>query len=161
MAEQRLNLAERLARKTEGIFDLLLPRRAAALARKEARHIVRDPYTLAMNLVLPLMMLLLFGYAISFEPHDLALAVLDQDHSQDSRKIIQAVQGSGFFKVQPSGGEPEKDVESERVKATLVVPRGFQQSVGRGEDPQLQVLMDGSDNAAASVVQSCMKSRRE
>ncbi|HXB96563.1 MAG TPA: ABC transporter permease [bacterium] len=153
MSENPINLAERVARATEGVFDLVLPRRAAALARKEARHIVRDPYTLSMNIVLPLMMMLLFGYAISFEPHDLALAVLDQDHSQDSRKVVQAIQGSGFFKVQASGGEPEKDVESERVKATLVIPRGFQLSVGRGEDPQLQVLMDGSDNAAASVVQ--------
>lgn len=153
MPEAPINLAERLARATEGVFNLVLPRRAAALARKEARHIVRDPYTLSMNIVLPLMMMLLFGYAISFEPHDLALAVLDQDHSQDSRKIVQAVQGSGFFRVQASRGEPEKDVESERVKATLVIPRGFQQSIGRGEDPQLQVLMDGSDNAAASVVQ--------
>jgi ABC-2 type transport system permease protein len=55
--------------------------------------------------------------------------------------------------VQASHGDAEKDVESERVKATLVIPAGFQRDLGRGEDPQIQVLLDGSDNAAASVVQ--------
>jgi ABC-2 type transport system permease protein len=153
MDDHSPGIFERLATRTEGIFDLVLPRRAAALARKEARHIVRDPYTLGMNLLLPLMMLLLFGFAISFEPKDLAVAVLDQDHSQASAKVVEAVQGSGFFKIQASHGDPEKDVESERVKATLVIPAGFQKSVGRGEDPQIQVMLDGSDNAAASVVE--------
>jgi ABC-2 type transport system permease protein len=153
VAELEGGFFEGLARRSEGIFDLILPRRAAALARKEARHIVRDPYTLGMNLMLPLMMLLLFGFAISFEPRDLAVAVLDQDHSQASAKVVEAVEGSGFFKVQASHGDPERDVESERVKATLVIPAGFQRSLGRGEDPQIQVLLDGSDNAAASVVE--------
>ena len=151
MAE-KMGFPEWVASHTENLFNLVLPRRAAALARKEARHIVRDPYTLGMNLILPMMMLLLFGFAISFEPHDLPLAVLDQDHTQASRKMIQAVQGSGFFRTQPSHGDPEADVASERVKATLVIPAGFQRSIGRGEDPQVQLMMDGSDNAAASVV---------
>ena len=153
MADAKHSLAERLARASEGVFDLVLPRRAAALARKEARHIVRDPYTLGMNIVLPLMMLLLFGFAISFDPHDLKVAVLDQDHSQASRTMVEAMDGSGFFKVLPSSGHPEADVASEKVHATLVIPAGFERSIGRGEAPRMQLLLDGSDDASATVVQ--------
>ena len=154
MAEtKKMGFTERFAASTAWVFNLLLPRRAAALARKEVHHIVRDPYTLGMTIGLPLMMLALFGYAISFDVRDIKIAVLDQDHSRASRELVDAFKASGFFLPEASHGDPEEDVASERVRATVVIPTGFQRSIGRGESPEVQLLLDGSDNATAGVVQ--------
>jgi len=139
---------------TGKVFDLFLPRRAAAVARKEARHVLRDPYTLGLSIGMPLIMILLFGFAISFDVKDIRLSVLDQDHSRASRELVESLRSSGFFLPQDSRGEPEADIASERVRASLVIPAGFQRSVGRGESPQVQLLVDGSDNSTAGVAQA-------
>lgn len=153
MAERR-PFGERFLHLTGKGFDLLLPRRAAALARKEARHVLRDPYTLGMSIGVPVMMLFLFGFAISFDVKDVKLSILDQDHSRASRELVESLRSSGFFLPQPSSGEPEADIASERVRASLVIPAGFQRSVGRGESPEVQLLVDGSDNSTAGVAQA-------
>jgi ABC-2 type transport system permease protein len=145
-----------LGRRLGGFFGMILPRRAAALANKEVHHILRDPYTLGMSIGLPVMMLMLFGEAINFDVADVKVAVLDQDNSTDSRMLIDTIRGSGYFVVSPSHGNPEEDLSSERAKAVVVIPAGFQREVGRGEVPKAQLLVDGSDNATAGVVAGYM-----
>jgi ABC-2 type transport system permease protein len=132
---------------------MVLPRAAAALARKELRHIVRDPYSLGLSLAMPLLMVFLFGFAISFDMRDIRISILDQDKSRASRLLIESLGAGGFFRPSQSAGDPVDDVASERARAALVIPAGFQRSIGRGEPPQLSLLLDGSDNASASAAQ--------
>ena len=141
-----------LTRRLGGFFGLILPRRAAALANKEVHHILRDPYTLGMSIGLPVMMLLLFGEAISFDVKDVKVSIQDEDNSTDSRLLVDTIRGSGYFVVSPSKGNPEEELSTERAKAVVVIPAGFQREVGRGEVPEAQLLVDGSDNATAGVV---------
>ncbi|MGH7442802.1 MAG: ABC transporter permease [bacterium] len=152
MPEAPSGFLHALAVRLGSFFGLFLPRRAAAIANKEVHHIVRDPYTLGMSIGLPVMMLLLFGEAISFDVKDVKVAVLDQDHSTASRTLVDTVRGSGYFIVSPSLGHPEEDLASERASAVIVIPAGFQKEVGRGEAAKVQLLLDGSDDATAGVV---------
>jgi ABC-2 type transport system permease protein len=145
---------DRFVEWASGAFDRLLPRRAAAIARKEARHIARDPYALGMTLALPFMMLLLFGYAISFDPHDVRVAVLDQDQSAASRRLRDELAGSGYFSLRDCPGDPEAALRSEGARAALVIPAGFQRALGRGERPPLQLILDGSDDTTAGMLET-------
>jgi ABC-2 type transport system permease protein len=136
----------------ERFYALFLPRRAAAIAVKETHHIQRDPYTMGVALGLPLLMLMFFGYAISFDVKDVKIAVLDQDHTRSSRMLVDTFRASGFFTPIPSSGDPQHDVASEHAKVALLIPSGFERTIGRGESPRVQVLLDGSDNMAAGVI---------
>jgi ABC-2 type transport system permease protein len=156
VAELRSSFLHALAVRLGGFFGLILPRRAAALANKEVHHIVRDPYTLGMSIGLPVMMLLLFGEAISFDVKDVKISIQDQDHSTDSRMLADTIRGSGYFAVSTSRDNPELELSSERASAVVVIPAGFQREVGRGETPRAQLLVDGSDNATAGVVAGYM-----
>lgn len=147
-------LMDRFIRASGRLFDRVLPRRAAAIARKEAHHIARDPYTLGMSIGVPLMMLFLFGFAISFDVKDVRVSVEDQDRSPASRELQAALAASGFFLLSQGSGDPEADIASEAVRAALIIPAGFQRALGRGEAPRLQLLIDGSDNATAGVAQA-------
>ncbi len=150
------NIMDLFARLGRGVFDRLLPRRAAALANKEVHHILRDPYTLGMSVGLPVLMLLLFGEAISFDVKHVKVAILDKDRTPASATLIDTIRGSGYFDLVPSGGHAEGDLASERARAVVVVPAGFQRAIGRGETPTVQLLLDGSDNATAGVVSGYM-----
>lgn len=154
MAEKRPGLLAAFVESTGKLYDALLPRRAAAIARKESHHIARDPYTLGMSIGLPLMMLLLFGFAISFDVKNLKVSVADQDRTPASRKLVEGLRSSGFFLPQESTEDPEAEIASEKVRAALIIPAGFQQAIGRGENPEVQLLLDGSDNSTASTAQA-------
>src|SRR5687768_3682793 len=73
--------------------------RLLAMARKESIQLVRDPRSLALAFVLPLFMLLFFGYAITWDLRNIKLAVLDRDLSQHSRRLVEAFAASGYFMV--------------------------------------------------------------
>lgn len=137
-----------------GLFDRLLPRRAAAIARKEAHHIARDPYTLGMSLGVPLMMLFLFGFAISFDVKNVRVSIRDEDHTRASRQLVEGLRSSGFFLPMASKEDPEAEIASEKVRAALIIPTGFQKAIGRGESPEIQMLVDGSDNSTAGTAQA-------
>lgn len=154
MAEKKLSLLNAMVEQMGRIFGAILPRRAAAIARKESHHIARDPYTLGMSLGVPLMMLVLFGFAISFDVKNVKISISDQDHTPASRQLVEGLRASGFFLPSESKEDPEAEIASERVKAALIIPAGFERAIGRGESPDVQLLVDGSDNATASTAQA-------
>jgi ABC-2 type transport system permease protein len=154
VAEEQQGILAWIIEHSGGLFDRVLPRRAAAIARKESHHIVRDPYTLGMSVGVPVMMLILFGYAISFDVKDLKVSIQDLDRTPASRAIVEGLRGSGFFLPQPSTEDPEAEIASEKVRVALIIPAGFQRAIGRQESPDLQLLVDGSDNGTAGVAQA-------
>ncbi len=130
-------------------------RRIRAVIEKELIEIIRDPITLSVALVMPLVMLFLFGYAISLDVENMPFGVLDQDRSADSRELIETFENSGFFqraKAYPTDGEVEHALKRGDVRLVLVVPPGFSRHLEFGPEAPIQLLVDGSYAASASLV---------
>ncbi len=129
-------------------------RRFAAIARKEFLHIVRDSRSLAMALALPVLMLVLFGYALTLDVDRIPLVVLDQDQTPQSREVISRFSGSRYFEV-VAKAESYSDVQVLINKGTclaaLVVAPDFARDLSRGEQSPVQLIIDGTDSNTASI----------
>ena len=133
------------------------PRRIAAVIAKEARELWRDPVTIAISLLMPLMMLFLFGYAISLDVKDVSLGVLDRDATPASRRLVDSFVQSGYFRVaQTFSTTHDIDAALQRggVDLALVIPERFQAALERGQSPPAQLLLDGTYSDTAQVVAS-------
>jgi ABC-2 type transport system permease protein len=128
--------------------------RVLALARKEWIQVRRDPRSMAMAFLLPILMLLLFGYAISWDVRELELVVLDQDGTAQSRALVEAFQSSGYFVVADrlaSYGAAEAAVGRGDAGSVLVIPRGFARDLAAGRTSPVQLLLDGADANSAII----------
>lgn len=128
--------------------------RLLAIAHKEALQIRRDRRSLVLAFLLPVLLVLIFGYAISWDIRDIPMAVLDDDRSQASRELLDRFLSSGHFVLQSRVNHPrEMDPLLERgdVRLVLHVPPGFQAGLSSGKPPTLQVLVDGSDANTATI----------
>lgn len=128
--------------------------RTRAIALKEVMHILRDPQVLIFALGMPVVLLLLFGYAVSFDVEKIPLVVVDQDLTAESRDLARAFFASRLF---VSAGERASAEDAERLlkrgvaRAALIVPRGFGRAEHRGDDARAQLLLDGADNTTAGI----------
>jgi ABC-2 type transport system permease protein len=130
-------------------------RALGAVAGKELRQILRDPLTLVMLLGLPAFMLVIFGYAISFDVEHVALGVQDRDLSAESRALVDAFVASGRFDLVatiPAGADPKAEIASRRIRAALVVPERFGRDIAAGRDARVQLLIDGTDSNTATTL---------
>jgi ABC-2 type transport system permease protein len=129
--------------------------RIYAVAFKEALHVRRDVQTMIMALVMPLILLLLFGFGVSFDLDHLAISVADQDHTPASRAIAHAVETSSDLRLVgglDSAADAEDAFHRGAAVGVLVIPRGFAIKLARGEPSDLQLLVAGSDGATAMQV---------
>jgi len=129
-------------------------RRLLAVARKEAIQLRRDPRSLGMAFVVPALMIVFFGYVISFDVKDIKLAVLDQDHSERSRELLSAFEAAGRFRVTQQldrYSDIEPLLDRAEVRMALVIPPGFQRELQAREPAPLQVLVDGADANTAAI----------
>ena len=128
--------------------------RIPAIARKEALHILRDWRTLYLAFILPVVMILLFGYAITFDIKDFRLAVLDHDHSQTSRDLVRRFTANGYFRLvaEPNSAEEiSRLMDNGEAQVALTIPEGFARSIERQEGKKIQVLVDGSESNTATI----------
>ncbi|MGC4114955.1 MAG: ABC transporter permease [Myxococcales bacterium] len=127
--------------------------RVGALAAKEAVHIRRDIRTLYLALGMPVVMLLLFGYGVSFDIDHIPVALVDNDHSDVSREIARHFFASN--EISPTGA-PVDESEAERMlrlneaMGFLTIPAGASRDLARGEGIQLQLVVDGRDGVTAN-----------
>jgi len=131
--------------------------RIGAIARKEFIHIGRDPRMLIAVLVVPVMQLLLFSYAISFDVKNVPTVVLDQDMTSASRAYLQTYRSTDFFNVKGSidGLASIDDVFRRNLaQIAVVVPAGFGRSLARSEKAQVAVIVDGTEPNAAQLGQA-------
>ncbi len=131
--------------------------RVGAMSAKEVLHIQRDPRTLYLALGMPVVMLLLFGYGVSFDLDRMPLAIADADRTTASRELIDAFVAPGEFALAREVGSPaEADALFRRGKAlaALVVPRDYERDLSRGERVEVQLLVDGADPVSANQVLS-------
>jgi ABC-2 type transport system permease protein len=130
--------------------------RVAAMAAKEVLHIRRDPRTLLLALAMPVVMLLIFGYGVSFDLDQIPLAIADGDRTEESRRLADAFVANHEFQA-VTGVEAEGAQELFRkgqALAVLVIPRGYADHPVRGEAGQAQLLVDGADAVTANNVLS-------
>jgi ABC-2 type transport system permease protein len=128
--------------------------RIPAIARKETLHVLRDWRTLYLAFVLPIVMILLFGYAITFDIKDFRLAVLDQDHSQASRDLVRRFTANGYFRLvaEPnSADEISRLLDDGEAQVAITIPAGFTRNIDRQEGEKIQILVDGSESNTATI----------
>lgn len=127
--------------------------RILAVLVKEYLQISRDRMTLAIVFMIPLVQLLLFGYAIQTEVKHIPTAVFDQSRSPESRELLQAFAASGYYditQVALSYQEVNRLIDSGRCRVGIIFPPDFARSVKRQEPAQVQVIVDASDNMVAN-----------
>ena len=129
-------------------------RRIVSQTRKELIQIVRDWRTLVLALVLPLVLLILNGSAISLTVSDLSIVVQDLDDSPASREFIDAFRASNTFHVVPLSADkrPEQALVSDTAHAAIVIPAHFGRDLARGVSAPAQILIDASDANTAKLV---------
>jgi ABC-2 type transport system permease protein len=126
-------------------------RRVGAMLLKEFLQLRRDRVTLATMISIPLLQLVMFGYAINTTPRDLPTAVLLQESSDVGRSILAALQNTKYFKVtRQLRDEAELDqvLESGSVLFAVEIPANFERALRRGDDPALLVAADATDPVA-------------
>lgn len=137
--------------------------RPLVVAWKELRQLRRDRLTLAMMIVLPIVQLLLFGYAINTDVRHIRTVVLDDDRSAASRDIVRRLEATGFYDVVGNVrgyDEIDRAFRSGDARVAVVVPARYSTHLVRGHGARLQLVVDGSDpqvvasatNTAASLV---------
>jgi ABC-2 type transport system permease protein len=128
-------------------------RRLGAIITKEVRQLGRDRLTFAMMFGVPIMQLLLFGYAIDTDPHRLPTAVVAADQSQITRTILSALANTGYmrFTHQPrSEAEANELLQSGEVQFVVTIPSDFTRRLVRGERAQVLIDADATDPMAAA-----------
>jgi ABC-2 type transport system permease protein len=131
-------------------------RRISAVGRKEFLHVLRDPRSLALGVLMPLIMLFLFGYALTLDVDRVPLAVWDQSNTPQSRELISRFEGSHYFTLRlhaSSYSQLEQAVDRRDALIALVLPPDFANKLDSGASPALQVILDGSDPSTATIAQ--------
>jgi ABC-2 type transport system permease protein len=130
------------------VFSRILP-----VIRKEFIHIIRDPRTLAVMFIAPLMQLILFGYAATSDVRNVPMAVFDQDRTPQSRHLVASFVESGQFTVaRMVGGESElaQLIDSGKARAGLIIPPRYAADLLGARGAQVAFVLDGSDPSVAS-----------
>lgn len=128
--------------------------RLGALVGKEFIHIRRDPRSLLMAFLMPLILLVLFGYAITMDINNLNIAVYDQDKSAASRDYVERFRASGYFTIvaaPASYAEASGLIDRGEAHVVLVIPRHFARDLEQHRSTQAQALADGTDANTATV----------
>jgi ABC-2 type transport system permease protein len=119
-------------------------RRTKAIARKEMLHIMRDPRSLVAALGMPVLLLALFGYALSMDIDRIPTAIYDQDHSTASQNLIHMFRGSRYFTVIDAPGYEyiEDKIVRDEILLGVVIPNDYARNTLSGRDAQIQFLLD-------------------
>lgn len=127
-------------------------RKILAVSKKEFFHIIRDPRTLYLNLGIPVVLLLILGYAISFELRNEPVCYFDLDRSPESRKLLSYISEEESFSPPFEGTPPFLPLlRSGKARIILIIPHGFSSALESGEKARVQILLDGADNNTASI----------
>jgi len=129
--------------------------RFLAVARKEIVQVLRDSRSLIIVLIMPVILVLLFGYGVNLDLKHLPIYVYDRDGSQQSQDLLKRFQASDYFEIKravESYPELTRAIDDEHAKMGLVIPWDFSQRLRDGRVAQIQALVDATDDNTANVL---------
>lgn len=132
---------------------ILTSKRIMGLIRKEFILILRDRGTIAMLVILPIMLLIVFGFAINLDPKNLPTAIISYDHTPLTRNFVSNLQTSRYFNIVDTTtdvGLIRQKLNSGKISFAMTIPANFTRKYIRGENPQLLVEIDGSDPGSSA-----------
>ncbi|ABI78720.1 ABC transporter, permease protein [Hyphomonas neptunium ATCC 15444] len=129
-------------------------RRAFSLARKETFQIFRDPSSILIAFVLPLILLLLFGFGISLDANSIRIGIVVQDARTDARSLVQAFEGSDYFETVTAFDQAalEPGLVSGQLRGLVIIPPDFTERLRRRDPAPIEILTDGSQPNTAQFV---------
>lgn len=130
------------------------PQRVKAVARKEFLHIIRDPRSLLMGLALPMLLIFMFGYALTLDVDKVPLIVWDQSDTPQSREFIGRFTGSVYFSLKGQAKnyrDIERAIDRRQALIALVIPADFTRAAAPGRKGTVQAIVDGSDSNTATI----------
>ena len=135
-------------------------RRIRAIAVKESLQIIRDPRSMMIALLIPLLQMFMFGYGVSLDVKGIPLCVLDEENSLQSRELIALFAASPYFAAPEYPGSQaavSRSLDSGRCELALVVAADFSRQLNDRGQGRLQVLLDGTDSNTANIAANYAK----
>lgn len=130
--------------------------RFAAIMRKETRQAIRDPSTLMIAGLLPIMLIFLFGYAVSFDPRQFSVGVVVEQPTGETESFVASLRNTRYFEIEtaPVRKDFETLMAAGELDAIIILPQNFSAIALRGEAAPIQILVDGGDPNTAGLVGS-------
>jgi len=129
-------------------------RRTWAMARKEFLHVIRDPRSLGMGIAIPMLMLVLYGYALTLDVDNVPTVVWDQSRTQTSRDFLSKFSGSRYFSLREyvqNYRDIEWSIDSGKAIMALIIPSDFSDRIRSGRPTSVQLIADGSNSSTATI----------
>ena len=133
--------------------------RIKAIAKKEVRQLKRDKRMLYVLFVFPILLLVIFGYAINFDVHHIKMVIFDRDKSTDSRNFVKSLTSSDYFDLVGyihSESQIKEVLDTKQAQCVVVFPQDFSKEIYSRQTAPLQILIDGVDANSASIIISYM-----
>jgi ABC-2 type transport system permease protein len=133
---------------------MINPRRTIAVCKKEFIHIFRDMRSLSMGILIPLLLLFLFGYALDMDVKNISILIADLDNSQKSHDLIQKFEGSEYFDVKYIKRETSniiEYIEKGYVFSALIIPNDFSENISKKKNTEIALIIDGLDSSTAGI----------
>jgi ABC-2 type transport system permease protein len=138
--------------------------RLKAIIRKEFYHLIRDYRSLYLAFAIPLLLIILFGYALSLDVDNVETVFVDYDRSELSRDFIRKLDASSYFHVSESLPRTKDAIDyldHDRAKVVIVIPPNFMKSISADREIQMQIIIDGSDPTFGNIIRGYITSFAE
>lgn len=132
-----------------------------AIVQKEFLHIIRDPRSLVIAFLLPIILVLLYGYVITFDIRQIPIGIFDQDGTPESRQLIENLVSSDYFKITAylqSRDEIEPALMNRKFLAVMIIPQHFARSLKTEPQTEVQFIIDGANSRTATIAMNYAKS---
>lgn len=130
-------------------------KRIIAIAKKEIVQIIRDPLSLAIAFLMPVILIFIFGYAITLDINNVTTIVYDKDKSSLSRSFVSSFAKSGYFTIvgfTENHKTVDKFLDSNKARMALLIPEKFSKNLNKGFSAPVQIIVDGGDSNTANIV---------
>ena len=134
-------------------------RRITAIVKKEVRQLKRDIRLLAVIFSFPVLLLIMFGYAVNFDVKNIKIAIYNQDRSELSRDFINSLNSSEYFNIVSiinSYNDVDKYLDQKIAQCVVVIPQDFSRKINSNQNTSIQFLIDGVDANTGSIIQNYM-----